>query len=249
MIKTIRYLMKEKLRELFSDLSPTLFLQAERLKNKNNSRGVAPDTHLVIEGFPRSGNSFACRAFWAAQDRQLKIAHHLHLPSNIIMGVRLGKPALVLIRKPRDAVISFVALNIQAARRINPAETFSSREVVWLLKGHTKYWIRFYTKVKRYREQVVFATFEEVTTDFGAVIQRLNDRYGISFSTFSHTKQNVENIFNSTGYHLSPSPERNEIKQMIEQSMSHEAVSRLLETAENSYRALLLELEPHLELA
>ena len=74
-----------------------------------SSRAVTPDKLVVIEGFPRSGNSFARRAFIMAQDETFdvtRIAHHLHVPAQVIRAARWRIPTLVLIRRPKDAVLS-----------------------------------------------------------------------------------------------------------------------------------------------
>ena len=39
------------------------------------------ETELVIEGFPRSANTFAVLAFDYAQPDDVKLAHQLHAPS------------------------------------------------------------------------------------------------------------------------------------------------------------------------
>src|SRR5918999_5771267 len=66
------------------------------------------DTEIVIEGFPRSANSFAVAAFARAQGRKPKIAHHVHAPAQVIAAARAGIPAIVLIRNPEEAVLEYV---------------------------------------------------------------------------------------------------------------------------------------------
>ncbi len=67
---------------------------------------VNRDTELVIEGFPRSGNSFAVIAMMLAQKNPLRIAHHFHVPAQIIYACRHKIPVLVILRKASDAIIS-----------------------------------------------------------------------------------------------------------------------------------------------
>src|SRR5688500_16315598 len=64
---------------------PAVFFPLYRLlrTRKDLTRAVTPDKQVVIEGFPRSGNSFARRAFIMAQDETFGvrgIAHHHHVP-------------------------------------------------------------------------------------------------------------------------------------------------------------------------
>jgi hypothetical protein len=72
-------------------------------------RGEVVDarTDIVIEGFPASANTFAVAAFRLAQEpRYMRIAHHTHVPAQVIEATRLGVPAILLIREPMQAVLS-----------------------------------------------------------------------------------------------------------------------------------------------
>src|SRR5215211_6607259 len=101
----------EKWFQIHAGGHPTVYFSLYRLLRQDVARIVTPDTQLVIEGFPRSGNSFARRAFVMAQsDTQIKhhIAHHLHVPAQVVRAARWQIPTLVLIRRPKDAVLSLV---------------------------------------------------------------------------------------------------------------------------------------------
>ena len=54
---------------------------------------VGPDTELVIEGFPRTANTFAVFAFQTAQARPVRVAHHLHAPIQVTVAARRPPPA------------------------------------------------------------------------------------------------------------------------------------------------------------
>jgi hypothetical protein len=170
---------------------PALYLPLARWKRRRHLRyarrcGVPPDamrlvfrdTDAVIEGFPRSANTFASAAFALAQPRPVRVASHLHVPSQIIAGARLGIPTIVLVRDPEEAVLS---LSLWTPH-------------VTLEEGLRDY-IRFYRRILPYRDRFVVATFEEVSTDFGEVIRRLNERFGSSFQEFQHTEANVALCF------------------------------------------------------
>jgi len=132
----------------------------------------------VIEGFPRSANTFAVAAFTFAQGRPVKIARHLHAPAQVIEAVRRGIPCIVLIRKPRDAVLSLLV-----------------REPHISVEEALKDYIRFYRSVALYRDKFVVGRFEEVTTDFGEVVRRVNARFGTNFNPFEHTDKNLHKVF------------------------------------------------------
>jgi hypothetical protein len=151
---------------------PRLYLPVARVRRRGEP--FTRDTELVIEGFPRSGNTFAVTAFGHAQARPVRVARHEHAAAQVIAAVRAGVPALVLIRDPEEAVLSLLvqhpALGLRQALRA---------------------YLRFYRPLLRHRDRFVLATFEEVTGDFGGVIRRVNERFGTGFGVFEHTEENV----------------------------------------------------------
>lgn len=140
--------------------------------------GINQMTELVIEGYPRSGNTFALYALLDSQTCPVNVLHHSHNPSRIIEAVKADIPTLVLIRNPIDSIISFCI--------------FEPKLSIRLALSH---WIRFYKAIKPYSGGYLLATFEEVIEDYGKVIDKLNDKYTTSFSRFEHTEENVERIF------------------------------------------------------
>ena len=65
---------------------PAIYFSLYRLlRTRQNLAGaVTPDKQLVIEGFPRSGNTFARRAFLMAQGERFdktRISVHFHVPA------------------------------------------------------------------------------------------------------------------------------------------------------------------------
>ncbi len=89
---------------------PTLSNNLFRIFKKNNL-GISvfnKNTDFVIEGFPRSANTFIYSAFFTS-NKELNIAHHVHHPSQITLAVKKNIPAIVLIRSPKDAITSFCA--------------------------------------------------------------------------------------------------------------------------------------------
>jgi hypothetical protein len=135
-------------------------------------------TDLVIDGFPRSANTFAVVAFQLAQTRLVRVAHHVHAAAQVIEAAKRRVPALTLIRRPEDAVTSEVIRRADAS-----------------LAQCTAAYVRFYRRVLPYVGMVSVATFDEVIGDFGTVTRRLNERFGTSFDEFEHTHDNVEECF------------------------------------------------------
>lgn len=155
---------------------PTIARPLQRLRGPE--RRVRDDTDIVIEGFPRSASSFAVAAFRLAQEpRAMRIADHSHSPAEVIAGVRRGLPVLLLIRPAEPAVVSHLIRNPDL-----PARS--------VLRGY----LRFYETLAPYRRDVVVGTFDQVTTDLGAVTERINDRFGTSFAPFLHTPEHLARI-------------------------------------------------------
>jgi hypothetical protein len=155
---------------------PSLALPIARLRGHGVL--VDPDTEVLIEGYPRSANSFSVAAFEMAQGRKTRIAHHTHAPAHVLRALALGVPAIVLIRDPEDAVLEFMLVRrgLQADRA---------------LRGY----VRFYEPLIPHRHRFVLGAFPEVTTDFGRVIRRVNELFGTSFAEFVHTTQEERAVF------------------------------------------------------
>ncbi len=206
----------EKWLQTHAGKHPAAFYGLYRLARKDRARIVTPDTQLVIEGFPRSANSFARVAFNRAQKERVRIANGLHVPAQVIRAARWRIPTLVLIRNPTDAVLSFA---IRDPISVGQA---------------LRYYLSFYETVEEYRDAYVLGTFEEVTGDFGRVIRRINDRFGTSFSPFRHDERNVEAVLARV--------ERNSRRRFGEKSWENKA-SRPLAAREDKKRELEHKLE------
>ena len=156
--------------------SPRLTVAAARWRG--HGEVVGPGSDILIEGYPRSANQFSVAAFRLAQGRPMRVAHHTHAPGHVLAALRLHVPAIVLIRDPCDSVLEFVLVR----------PTLTVRQA---LRG----WIRFYSALQAHRARFVTGPFSEVTSDFGAVIRRANERFGSAFVPFDHTEENVRECF------------------------------------------------------
>jgi hypothetical protein len=157
---------------------PRLYYPVMRRRERYKELLISDETEIVVEGYPRSGNTFAVAALQFAQERRLHIARHTHSPAQVMEAVRRRLPTLVLVREPRDAGISLVIRE--------PAVSLERA-----LKRYRKYHRRIYAR----RAGFVVATFSEVTSDFGPVVVRLNQRFGLALSPFDHTPGNCEAVF------------------------------------------------------
>lgn len=159
---------------------PRLYAALLKLKPNDElgARLAGPHTDIVIDAFPRSGNTFAYFAFQMSQKREMNVGHHAHAPSQFVLAERYRVPSVLIVRAPEDAVCSFVL-----------------REKVISLRQALRMWINFHESVLPYKEVIVISSFEDAITDFGAVIRKVNRKWGTDFSPFEHTAENVNACF------------------------------------------------------
>jgi hypothetical protein len=162
---------------------PRLFLPIYRaLAPESHARmAVSQDTEIVIEGFPRSANTFAVVAFTQAQGaRPIRIAHHLHAEAQVLAGVERKLPVIVLIRQPEDAIRSLkIAFPDQDENRM------------------LRLYLRFYRAVERVRDHVVIAEFTRTTSNFGSILRQVNEKFGTDFAMFENSETSVRDVFDS----------------------------------------------------
>ena len=236
----LRYFLKQSL-----DHFPMLYMAYISRKYRNHwfkQRIVKNSTDIVIEGFPRSANSFAVQAFKVAQSSdEITIATHVHSPSHVIKAVKLNKPVLVLIRNPRDTLISLRALGMQLQ------DTQAEAMLNYSFNHMASYYIHFYKRLMAFQDQVIFAEFDQVIKDFPGIINHLNYRYGTSFLCYGKDSIDNNKIFEKGGFHLSPNKKRNNFKELLDKSFSNNC-SKDLEMKMNKIYNEVVELINNYEL-
>jgi hypothetical protein len=215
---------------------PRLAVPLQRVRGRGET--IDDETQVVIEAFPRCASSFAVAALRLAQEpRFTHIAHHTHMPAQVLEGVRRGLPTLVLVRPAVDAVVSHLIRNPDLGARA-------------AMRGY----LRFYSPLISVRGGFVTGTFDEVVTSFGTVIERLNARFGTSFAPFEHTREHLDRIDDEIeadyrsrggrGERLEaviprPSASRDAVKTVVAQRVRHEVDPRALARAHAVYRSLM----------
>ena len=164
---------------------PRLYRPVVKLDEDLSRRFVRSDSKIVIDGYPRSANTFAYHAFrWAQEQRKgeaesMHIGHHVHQPAHILRAVEFEIPVVLLIRNPIETVLSYVV-----------------RHSEWLtVKYALRSYVNFYKSVLPVKDQVVIGVFAEVTQKFGHTIRRVNEKWGEKFHIFNHTVENEKIIF------------------------------------------------------
>lgn len=155
--------------------NPPAFRIWTRIRRRWNEYRVEPVTDLVIEGFPRSGNTFAFAAMRISQQQELKIAHHTHSPAKILLAHRCSIPALIITRNPMQAQPSYWLRNpeLPVERLIHDFIDYHKR----ILPLHP-----FFLTVR----------FEDVFEKSDIVIERLNLRFSLNLQTFRSTPDVID---------------------------------------------------------
>jgi hypothetical protein len=203
-----------------------------RLRPDKRSTLARRDTALVIEGFPRSGNTFSVAAFQIANGSRSHLGRHLHGAPHLLRAKRLGIPAIALVRAPEDVVPSYL---------IRRAGLHAEDALVEYLD--------FYRTAWPARAAFVVGLFDEVTNDFGSVIDRVNERFGTSFARYDATPGNEEAAFalveemnrlecrgEVVETHVGrPSAEREARKAQVSASLGRPRATRLLGQAQDLF--------------
>lgn len=136
-----------------------------------------PSAKLVVEGFPRSSNTYAYSAFCLVNGVDPAIRPPNHSIRNVLIGAQRGLPVILLTRPPLDAVASQLLQRPQL-------------EAPSILRSY----IRFHTRALPVLDRVVVAPFDSVVHSFGAVITEVNRRFGTSFVPYEPTEENERRV-------------------------------------------------------
>jgi hypothetical protein len=214
---------------------PSIYLPAIRWRSRAGQFQIplADDTELVIDGFLRSGTTFVFTAFEHAQPRKVRVAHHVHAPAQIMAAVQRGIPVLLLIRDPREAVLSLVVRLPHLS----------------LAQGLRAY-ARFYEPLSPYRNGVVVGAFERAVGDVGGLTGEVNARFGTNFAAFEHTKDGLAAVRalidegdrrefgEGDAFERAvgrPSPVRDRLKDQLRTAYASPSLARLRRRADRAY--------------
>lgn len=210
---------------------PTLYYGLRRMTGSLDPQCIRGDTDIVIEGYPRSANSTTVHRFLERQDRVLHVAHHKHHAAQLLQAVDWNIPAVVLIRPPRDACLSLLALGAEARHRSGRPEM---RRVSFANVFYA--YVAFYEAVERKLDGVVIARFETLKDDISELIDRVNARFDSAFQAQALAATPQPKL----GWHAMPTETRNTLKQKLTEAFLAEhaaspALQRLSARADAVY--------------
>lgn len=198
-------------------------------------RAINNETTIVIEGSPRSGNSFLQNYFSLCNPDALgKIAHHTHTPAQVIQATAKNLPILITMRDPYSSAISMLL----RSNSISPKDVLLD-------------YIQFHEAVYNRIDSVVLTKFSTATAKPQDAIVLLNSKFGTSFNSpkLTSVMQNtifqildMENLIYGAGKIEAvarPSLEKEEKKLEIKDRLSQDVnITNLLTDARNLYSAL-----------
>lgn len=127
-------------------------------------RLVQPGDDIVIDGFPRSANTFATHAFIRANPLAV-VGNHCHCVAQFKLAAEYDIPAVLVLRHPVDASVSTAIYSLD----IDP------------LRALTR-WLTFHRLVEKYQEHFLVAPFDVITTRFSRIVDTVNGRWNTSFA-------------------------------------------------------------------
>ena len=132
----------------------------------------------MVEGFPRSGNTFTVFALQDAANQRLRIASHVHHPSQVIRAVSRGVPTVLVVRDPVSALASYLSYGQHG-------------------RPHTvlKEYVSYHRELIPYIDQTMVCTFPEIVSDLSAIIDRINERFSLQIPPFDQSPENVDRVF------------------------------------------------------
>ena len=188
---------------------PALYYGARAITGSMDHQCIHRNTELVIEGYPRSANSTTVHGFLERQERSVRVAHHKHHAAQLIRAAQWGIPAIALIRKPHETILSNLALAEEGRRRTGRMGRGNALTFDDAAKG----WLTFYQAILPHGDKFVVAPFERVTCDLEGVIDDVNKRFGTSF----RSSPAVLTPQHELGWHALPNPVRREVKVDLEE--------------------------------
>ena len=147
---------------IFLTQRPLLYPWLQMLRGRDSGEYCRPDTDLCIEGFESSANTFVHSVF-RILDENLAIAHHKHVVANLKRALHYEIPTLIMYRDPAEAIPSLVS-------RFRPE----------IEEAPLRY-INFYQYVLDHTDEFMLVSFEEATSDIGAVIDRVSGAWDFQF--------------------------------------------------------------------
>lgn len=192
------------------------------------------DSDLLIEGYPRSGNTFCAAAFYYFSNHQLSIARHRHEIGHLKHAFSSGVPTLIVFREPIEAISSFIL-------REGVSELFA-----------INFYVKFNSFVLRHNDKLALFEFNDIVNHIENVITRFSSMYNLDLNVSDSLldKKEIKDIViqmekkDSGSEHVRsthvayPVMERTALKETIKNGLANRHFA-ILENANKIYNALI----------
>jgi hypothetical protein len=148
-----------------------------RLTPTGTSKQITDLTDLVVEGFPRSGNTFMVTAVENAAHHRIRIASHVHHVAQVKLACQRGLPTALVVREPLDTLASYLTYGQHG----KPARCIQE-------------YISYHRDLIPYLDQLLVCDFDENISDLSAVIERINERFGMRIPPFDGSPENLKRV-------------------------------------------------------
>ena len=145
---------------------PALLPVYLRLTPEGTDRNITDRTQLVVEGFPRSGTTFAAKAITMAQGPDFVLTNHVHTTGILEVARQREVPTLVVVRHPVDCLASYLVWD----------PVIGTKTVLWE-------YLHYHKALADLAPHFVIASFDQVTIDLPAVARRVTERFDIELAT------------------------------------------------------------------
>ena len=208
---------------------PLLYQVIQKLRSRGDV--LDPNYDILFDGFPRSGNTFGSLMILESQQNRLKVITHRHTPPPFLRAAEMDKPACLTLRRPFDAIISWVIYTKRSIRSV------------------IQYYIDFHQILLPHRSKFLILPFFVITEDFPLVIQLINARFRMNlnhqfdleacklkvFERIDDRWKSDRGIVNEFRV-ARPYPARDKCKAAIREELLHPRYSTLLHRCEALYQ-------------
>lgn len=152
-----------------------------------------------IDGYPRSGNTYYleiaktfCRAYWGLEMNRHCI-HHYHEPSLLRFLSKKEIPIILLMRNPRECIISMMRYELSSAN--SDPSAYTSSHLIHLCERESHRWMRFFELYDTHRkhDSIHLSRFDLFIESPSIVIQDLVTAFRLDPSVLTQPPKRIEN--------------------------------------------------------
>lgn len=135
---------------------------------KRKSVNLNHDINIMVEGLPRSANSFCASAIELAFQPNIHVGGHRHVFASVQDSIDKGTPVIVMIREPSQQIASLL---MKYSIHRNPSPLVFN----FLLR----FYKRYYSLVLANIDAVILIDFNEITNDLDTVLKQVSSQLNV----------------------------------------------------------------------